>query len=63
MKISQPAVSRHLKILEKSGLIKSRRDGNKILYNIVDHRLFELIDFINVDLMKTISKELSPIFI
>jgi ArsR family transcriptional regulator len=60
---SQPAVSRHLKILEKSGLIKSRRDGNKILYDIVDHRIFELVDFLNVDLMKTISKELSPIFI
>ncbi len=63
MKISQPAVSRHLNILEKSGLIKSRRDGNKILYDIVDHRVFKLIDFINVDFMKKISKELSPLFI
>jgi len=63
MEISQPAVSRHLKILEKSGLIKSRREGNKILYKIVDPRVFELVDFLNMDLMKTISKELSPIFI
>ena len=61
--ISQPAVSRHLKILEKSGLIKSRREGNKILYQIVDPRVFEFIDFLNMDLIKTISKELSPIFV
>ena len=63
MGISQPAVSRHLKILEKSGLIKSRREGNKILYQIVDTRVFELVDFLNMDLMKAISKELSPIFV
>lgn len=63
MGISQPAVSRHLKILEKSGLIKSRREGNKMLYQIVDTRVFELVDFLNMDLMKTISKELSPIFV
>jgi ArsR family transcriptional regulator len=60
---SQPAVSRHLKILENSGLIKSRREGNKILYNIMDQRVFELIDFLNVDLMKRISKELMPLFV
>jgi len=63
MGISQPAVSRHLKILEKSGLIRSRREGNKILYQIVDPRVIELVDFLNMDFMKTISKELSPSFI
>ena len=38
MNMSDPAVSHHLKLLKKSGLIVSRRDGKEIYY-----KLFELI--------------------
>ncbi len=41
---AQPTVSQHLKILEKSGVLQSRRDGREILYSIADEKVFELIE-------------------
>ena len=32
--ITQPAVSRHLKILREKGLVESRRDGQTIFYRV-----------------------------
>lgn len=32
--ISQPAVSRHLDLLKRTGLACSRREGNQILYSL-----------------------------
>jgi len=34
LQISQPAVSRHLRILEEASLVKSSRDGNWINYEL-----------------------------
>lgn len=36
MEMSDPAVSHHLKLLRKSGLIVSRRDGKEIYYRLAD---------------------------
>ena len=36
MQMSDPAVSHHLKLLKKSGLIVSRRDGKEIYYRLAD---------------------------
>ena len=40
--ISQPAISRHLKVLEDAGLISSRIDGNRRPREVVPERLAEL---------------------
>jgi DNA-binding transcriptional ArsR family regulator len=37
--IKGPSVSRHLAILKAAGLVDERRDGNKILYSLVEERL------------------------
>ncbi len=37
--ISGPSVSRHLAILRSAGLVRERRDGNRILYSVVAERL------------------------
>lgn len=37
--ISGPSISRHLSILKASGLVTERRDGNRILYSLVEDRL------------------------
>jgi len=42
-KKAQPTVSQHLRILENSGIIKSRKEGKMILYSIADKRIFDLI--------------------
>jgi len=34
-----PSVSRHLAILRSAGLLRERREGNRILYEVVTDRL------------------------
>jgi DNA-binding transcriptional ArsR family regulator len=37
--ISGPSVSRHLGVLKSAGLIRERRDANRIFYSLVEERL------------------------
>ena len=41
---SQPTVSRHLNLLEDNGVLKSRKDGVKVLYQISNPKVLEIID-------------------
>ena len=41
---AQPTVSQQLKILENAGVLKSRRDGKKILYSLTDNRVNTIIE-------------------
>ncbi len=43
MDMSDPAVSHHLKLLRKSGLIVSRRDGKEIYYKLADTEQAQLV--------------------
>lgn len=55
---SQPTVSRHLKLLEEAGLIKSRKEGTRVFYTVVDPDIFNLLDTIDEDMIELISEEL-----
>ncbi|MFF8609267.1 metalloregulator ArsR/SmtB family transcription factor [Streptomyces sp. NPDC015346] len=37
--ISAPSISRHLGVLKSAGLVTERREGNRILYSLVEDRL------------------------
>ncbi|MGW2435946.1 metalloregulator ArsR/SmtB family transcription factor [Streptomyces goshikiensis] len=37
--ISAPSVSRHLGVLKGAGLVAERREGNRILYSLVEDRI------------------------
>jgi ArsR family transcriptional regulator len=37
-------VSRHLGVLERAGVIRSRRDGRRIFYTVADRRVLRLLD-------------------
>ncbi|MCT9089664.1 metalloregulator ArsR/SmtB family transcription factor [Streptomyces sp. ASQP_92] len=37
--ISTPSISRHLRVLKEAGLVTERRDGNRIIYALVEDRL------------------------
>ena len=37
--ISGPSISRHLGVLRAAGLVRERRDANRIYYSLVDERL------------------------
>lgn len=43
MEMSDPAVSHHLRLLRKSGLIVSRRDGKEIYYRLADTSQAQLV--------------------
>ena len=43
MDMSDPAVSHHLKLLRKSGLIQSRRDGKEVYYKLADTEQAQLV--------------------
>lgn len=44
--ISQPATSRHLKLLRERGLVQASRHGMSVVYNLTDHRLIEALDLL-----------------
>lgn len=44
--ISQPAVSRHLRVLREHGLVRSRPDGKRRLYSLDPTPLAELDDWL-----------------
>ena len=54
----QPVVSRHLKILKDSGLVRDRKDGAKRLYSITEPKIFEIIDAAAPELINALSKRI-----
>ena len=44
--ISQPAVSKHLRILRDAGLVRSRKEGRLRLYAIEAHKLRQVYDWV-----------------
>lgn len=42
--VSQPSVSRHLKLLRERGLVESRREGSSVVYSLADRRVIEALD-------------------
>jgi DNA-binding transcriptional ArsR family regulator len=57
LNLIQPLVSRHLKILKDTGIVKYRKDGTKRMYAIVDHRIFGVLDALTPELVNTLTKE------
>jgi DNA-binding transcriptional ArsR family regulator len=46
--ISQPATSRHLKILRERGLVHASRQGMSVEYRLTDTRLVEALDLLRI---------------
>jgi DNA-binding transcriptional ArsR family regulator len=44
--MSQPAVSRHLKVLRERGLVNAERSGTSVMYNLADTRIIEALDLL-----------------
>lgn len=44
--ISQPAASRHLKVLKERGLIDAQRDGNQVIYTLADDRIIKALNIL-----------------
>ena len=53
--ISQPAASRHLKILRESGLVRPVRQGPSVEYSLTDLRLIEALNILRAVLRDRIA--------
>lgn len=58
VKLIQPVVSRHLKILKDSGIVRDKKDGNRRVYSITDQQIFQIIDDITPQLMETYTRQM-----
>ncbi|MEM2172529.1 MAG: metalloregulator ArsR/SmtB family transcription factor [Thermoproteota archaeon] len=56
LKTVQPLVSRHLKILKGCGLVSCRKEGNRRPYWVTDKRIFEIIDMVGEDFVKSVTR-------
>ena len=46
LEVSQPTVSRHLKVLRDRGLVTATREGNTVHYTLRDHRVIQALDLL-----------------
>ena len=58
LKIKQPLVSRHLKILKDHGIVADRKEGNRRIYRVTDPSIFKIINSIPPDLIDHLSKRI-----
>ena len=47
-RVSQPAVSQHLRALREAGLVTERREGRNVFYSANPHGLAPMIDWLGV---------------
>jgi DNA-binding transcriptional ArsR family regulator len=57
LNLIQPLVSRHLRILKDSGIVRCRKDKTKRMYSVVDHRIYDVIDGLSSELLDALTKE------
>lgn len=46
VRLSQPNISKHLKILQNAGITKREKKGNTVFYSIADEGIFELCELV-----------------
>ncbi|MDH3944151.1 MAG: metalloregulator ArsR/SmtB family transcription factor [Anaerolineae bacterium] len=44
--LTQPTVSRHLKVLRERGMVASQREGQAVIYTLTDDRIIQALDLI-----------------
>ena len=46
LEVSQPTISRHLKVLRDRGLVTATREGNAVRYALRDRRVIQALDLL-----------------
>lgn len=57
LELSQPNVSKHVKILIEAGLVARRQEGNTVFCTIADDSVFELCDVVCSSLRERLSAQ------
>lgn len=56
LKMPQPLVSRHLKVLRERGMVATERHGTMVEYTLADKRLIEALDLLRAVLRDSLVK-------
>jgi DNA-binding transcriptional ArsR family regulator len=46
LELSQPTVSRHLKVLRERSLVNAQREGQSMIYSLADQRIIQALDLL-----------------
>ncbi len=55
----QPTVSRHLKVLRERSMVKAERDGQAVIYSLVDERIIEALDLLRAMLADSLENQVA----
>ncbi len=58
VKLIQPVVSRHLKMLKECGIVHDRKEGNRRLYSITDPQIFKIINGVTPELVNAFTAKM-----
>jgi len=56
LNMTQPLVSRHLKILRERGMVAAERHGTVIIYSLTDRRLVDALDLLRAVMRDGLAK-------
>ena len=57
LELSQPTISRHLKLLRDQGLVIAERNGQSVYYELNDPRVIEALDLLRTVLAERLAKQ------
>ena len=57
LRVPQPTISRHLKVLRERQLVAAEREGPSVLYSLADPRVVEALDILRAVLLGTLSRQ------
>jgi DNA-binding transcriptional ArsR family regulator len=57
LELSQPMVSRHLKVLRERGMVATSRQGATVEYSLADERLIEALDLLRAVLASKLKSQ------
>jgi DNA-binding transcriptional ArsR family regulator len=57
LNLLQPVVSRHLALLRERGVVKTRRNGTRIIYSISDPKIIAACDMVHNILLSQMAKD------
>ncbi|NHJ47277.1 MAG: winged helix-turn-helix transcriptional regulator [Asgard group archaeon] len=58
LNISQPLVSRHLKVLRESGIVIDRREGTKKMYRLSNEKILDIIKLLDQNLLEDLTQKI-----
>ncbi len=59
LSVTQPTISRHLKILRERGLVHTVRQGTTITYHLADKRLIQALDLLRAVMRERLARRVS----